>query len=61
MFVPTLLKDRVFTPAAWSRVVGFLDQACRFHDANDAEGENLAGKQEDGEINPHLVPPRTGC
>jgi hypothetical protein len=34
-----------------------LDQPCRFDDANNAEGQNLAGYQEDREINPHLVPP----
>jgi len=26
----------------------------RFDDANNAEGEHLAGDKEDGEINPHL-------
>jgi hypothetical protein len=35
-----------------------LNQPSRLHNANDAEGENLAGQQEDCEIDPHLVPPR---
>ena len=32
-----------------------LDQPRRFDDADNAEGQNLAAHQEDGEINPHLV------
>jgi hypothetical protein len=32
-----------------------LDQWNRLNEANNAEGESLAGDQEDGEVNPHLL------
>jgi hypothetical protein len=32
-----------------------LDQRNRLNDTNNAEGENLAGDKEDGEIKPHLL------
>jgi len=38
-----------------TRLTRNLDRWNRLDDANNAEGENLAGYQEDGEVNPHLL------
>ena len=53
---PRYLTNRICNPARASGSARglVLDQSCRLDDANDAEGEHLAGYKEDGEINPQL-------
>ena len=48
---PQWLQPGAFSSCVWWVAVLNLD---RLDDANNAEGENLAGYQEDGEVNPHL-------
>jgi len=49
---PQWLQPGASSSCVWWVAVLNLD---RLDDSDNAEGENLAGYQEDGEINPHLL------
>jgi len=49
---PQWLQTGASSSSVWLDAVLNLD---RLDDANNAEGENLAGDQEDSEVNPHLL------